>query len=121
MTDQITIYHNPRCSKSRATLTLLHDAGVEPEIILYLEAPPTAQRLRELLQAMDMSARDLLRTNEAVYNELRLADETLGEDALIEQMVAHPILIERPIVIVGEQVRLCRPPERVGELIGATT
>lgn len=120
MTDQVAIYHNPRCSKSRATLALLHDVGCEPEIILYLETPPSAQRLGELLQAMNMSARDLMRTNEVTYKELGLSDKALSEDVLIEQMVAHPILIERPIVVVGERARLCRPPERVSELIGSS-
>jgi len=119
MSDEIPIYHNPRCSKSRATLSLLQDAGCEPEIILYLENPPSAQRLGELLHAMNLSARDVMRTNEATYKELGLSDKTLSEEVLIGQMVAHPILIERPIVVAGEQVRLCRPPELVSELIGS--
>lgn len=119
MTDPaLTIYHNPRCSKSRATLQLLRDAGHEPQIILYLETPPTAARLADLLARMGLKARDVMRTKEAPYKELGLADQALGEVALIAHMVANPILIERPIVVAGEQARLCRPPERVHELLG---
>ena len=118
MAAELTIYHNPRCSKSRATLTLLRDAGLEPEIILYLVTPPSAEQLGALLRAMGLSARELIRTKEPAYKELGLADETLSEDALIAQMVAHPVLIDRPIVVAGAQARLCRPPERVQELIG---
>ncbi len=117
MAAELTIYHNPRCSKSRATLTLLRDAGLDPEIIHYLEAPPSAARLAALLRAMELSARQLIRTKEPPYKELDLADEILSEDALISHMVAHPILIDRPIVVSGAQARLCRPPERVYELI----
>ena len=119
MADSITIYHNPRCSKSRAALALLREAGHEPEVVLYLDEPPTAARLKQLLQAMGLSARDIMRSKEAPYKELGLADKSLSEDVLIEHMVAHPILIERPIVVAGDEVRLCRPAERVQELIGA--
>lgn len=117
MAGELSIYHNPRCSKSRATLSLLRDAGLEPEIILYLETPPSAEQLGRLLQAMGLSARELMRTKEAPYKELGLADQTLSEEALISHMVAHPILIDRPVVVSGAQARLCRPPERVQELI----
>ncbi|MGI9480160.1 MAG: arsenate reductase (glutaredoxin) [Hyphomicrobiaceae bacterium] len=120
MTDSITIYHNPRCSKSRATLAMLRDAGHEPEVVLYLDEPPSAARLKQLLQAMGLSAREIMRPKEPPYKELGLADESLSEDVLIEHMVAHPILIERPIVVAGDEVRLCRPAERVQELIGAS-
>ncbi|MFY0611592.1 MAG: arsenate reductase (glutaredoxin) [Hyphomicrobiaceae bacterium] len=120
MVGETTIYHNPRCSKSRATLTLLREAGYDPEIILYLDRPPTADRLNELLHAMGLTARDLIRTKEAPYKELGLADKTLSEHALIEHMVVNPILIDRPIVVVGDEVRLCRPAERVHELIAQT-
>ena len=119
MADSITIYHNPRCSKSRAALALLREAGHEPEVVLYLDEPPTAARLKQLLQAMGLSAREIMRAKEAPYKELGLADKSLSEDVLIEHMVAHPILIERPIVVAGDEVRLCRPAERVQELIGA--
>lgn len=114
----LTIYHNPRCSKSRATLALLREAGIEPEIVLYLETPPTAARLAELLASMGLTAREVMRKNEAPYKELGLDDKALGEEALIAHMVANPVLIERPIVVAGENARLCRPPERVHELLG---
>lgn len=117
MAAKVTIYHNPRCSKSRAALQLLRDAGHEPEIILYLETPPTAEKLGALLRAMGMSAREVMRRKEAPYKELGLGDEQLSEAELIAHMVAHPILIERPIVLVGKRVALCRPPERVSDLI----
>ena len=119
MIEIITIYHNPRCSKSRATLALLQEAGHEPEVILYLDKPPTEARLKELLQAMGLSARELIRTKETPYKELDLADQDLTEEALIKHMVANPILIDRPIVVAGNQACLCRPAERVQELIGA--
>lgn len=115
--DQVSIYHNPRCSKSRAALGLLRDAGCDPTIILYLEEPPTAKQLKSLLGRMGVSARDIMRTKEAKYKELGLADTSLDDDALIEQIVTNPILMERPIVIAGDQARLCRPPERVHELL----
>lgn len=119
MTDAaLTIYHNPRCSKSRATLALLREAGIEPEIIHYLETPPTAARFAELLAGMGLTAREAMRTKEAPYKELGLGDKALSEEALIAHMVANPILIERPIVVAGDKVRLCRPPELVHELIG---
>lgn len=118
MAEDLKIYHNPRCSKSRATLTLLRDAGLEPEIILYLDAPPSAERLKELLRVMGFSPRALMRTKERAYKELNLADEGLSDSALIKQMAANPILIDRPIVVRGTDARLCRPPERVFELIG---
>ena len=105
----LTIYHNPRCSKSRTALALLRDAGIEPEIILYLETPPTAARLAALLASMGLTPRELMRRKEAPYKELGLDDDALSDAALIE----------RPIVVAGENARLCRPPERVHELIGS--
>lgn len=116
MSDQVTIYHNPRCSKSREALELLRDAGCEPTIILYLEQPPTAKRLKDLLAALELSPREIMRTKETRYKELGLADAALDDDALIDQIVANPILLERPIVIAGDRARLCRPPELVHEL-----
>lgn len=120
MAEKITIYHNPSCSKSRATLALLREAGYDPEVILYLDTPPIADRLKELLHAMGLTARELIRTKEAPYKELGLADKTLSENALIAHMLANPILIDRPIVVVGDEVRLCRPAERVNDLIAQT-
>ena len=114
---QVTIYHNPRCSKSRETLALLQDRGIEPRIVHYLEAPPDAETLRALLDGLGMSARELIRTGESRYKELGLADESLSEDALIRAMQQHPELIQRPIVVAGDKVRLGRPPEQVIEIL----
>lgn len=108
---QVTIYHNPRCSKSRQTLALLRERGVEPEIIEYLKTPPDAGTLRDLLAKLGLAPRALLRRREAAYRENGLADPTLGDDTLIAAMAAHPTLIERPIVAVGERAALGRPPE----------
>ena len=111
------IYHNPRCSKSRTTLTLLREHGHEPEIIEYLETPPDAETLAELIAGLGISARDLLRTKEPEYRELGLADTHLSEAELIAAMVQHPRLIERPIVVHQGQVRLGRPPEKILEIL----
>ncbi len=112
-----TIYHNPRCSKSRQTLQLLQDKGVEPEVVLYLETPPSKETLAELLKKLDISARDLLRSGEDAYKELQLKDKNLSEKQLIDAMVQHPILIQRPIVVKGDRAVLGRPPENVLELL----
>lgn len=109
----IALYHNPRCSKSRDALSLLRDKGIEPEVILYLETPPTAKTLKALLVKLGISARDLLRKNEDAYKTLNLADEKLGDAALIKAMVEHPKLIERPIAINGDKAVIGRPPENV--------
>ena len=113
----VTIFHNPACSKSRATLALIREAGVEPRIVRYLETPPDRARLEGLLAAMGLSPRELLRRGEAAHAELGLADPTLGDAQLIEAMLAHPRLIERPIVETPKGVRLGRPPERVHEIL----
>lgn len=117
----VTIYHNPRCSKSRATLQLLRDRGVEPTVIEYLTDPPDARRLRQLVELLGIAPRELMRKGEAVYKEKNLADPKLDEAALIAAMVADPILIERPIVAVkdakGERAALGRPPEQVLEIL----
>jgi len=99
----ITIYHNPRCSKSRATLALLEERGYEPTIRLYLEEPPDGAELRAILKKLGIGARDLVRKGEAEYRELGLSDPALDEAALIAAMAAHPRLIERPIVIAGRR------------------
>lgn len=109
----VTLYHNPRCSKSRDALNLLRDKGVEPEVILYLETPPTAKTLKALLTTLGISARDLLRKGEDAYKELNLADGKLSEAALIKAMVENPKLIERPIAINGDKAIIGRPPEQV--------
>lgn len=114
----VSIYHNPRCSKSRETLALLQDKGIEPDVVLYLETPPDEQALKTLLQQLGMSsARELMRRKEDLYKELNLADSELSEDQLLQAMVAHPKLIERPIVINGDQARIGRPPEAVLEIV----
>lgn len=107
------LYHNPRCSKSREALAPLQAQGCEPEVVLYLETPPTAKQLKELLANLGMSARQLLRKTEDAYKALNLADEKLSEAALIKAMVANPKLIERPIFINGDKAVVGRPPETV--------
>jgi arsenate reductase len=113
----ITIYHNPRCSKSRQTLALIEEQGVTPEVVLYLESPPSAAELEALLGKLGIPARQLLRKGEDDYKALGLADDALDEDALVQAMVGHPKLIERPIVVKGERAVLGRPPENVLELL----
>lgn len=113
----ITIYHNPRCSKSRQTLALIEEHGIEPKIELYLDRVPSKSTLRQLLKKLGISARDLLRKSEDAYKNLRLSDTSLSEDALLDAMVSEPKLIERPIVVAGDKAVLGRPPENVLELI----
>jgi arsenate reductase len=113
----ISIFHNPRCSKSRATLALLHERGLEPEVRLYLQDPPDAAELRSILDRLGMSARELMRSGEAEYRELGLADPSLSEDQLIAAMVAHPRLIQRPIVLAGERAAVGRPPTAVLDIL----
>ena len=113
----ITLYHNPRCSKSREALELLEARGEQPAVVRYLETPPDAATLKQLLRTLGISARELLRTKEDEYRELGLDDPALGEDALIAAMVAHPRLIERPIAVCGQRAVIGRPPEKVLELL----
>jgi len=113
----IEIFHNPRCSKSRATLALLQERGFEPSVRLYLEDPPGRAELRSLLGKLGISARALLRKGEPEYRELGLADAGLDEGELIDAMATHPRLIERPIVISGERAAIGRPPESVLEIL----
>lgn len=110
---EITIYHNPRCSKSRQTLALLEEQNVQPQIVEYLSSPPSAETLKHILNLLGIAARDLMRKKEAAYKELDLADEGLSEAELIEAMVSHPILIERPIVLANGKAAIGRPPEQV--------
>ncbi len=117
MSQTFRIYHNPRCSKSRETLKLLQDHGIEPEVVLYLETPPTAAELETLLGQLGLSARELLRSGEEAYQALNLKDPALPEQQLIQAMVEHPKLIQRPIVVKGDRAALGRPPEAVLELI----
>ena len=116
MTD-LTLYHNPRCSKSRAALQLLESRGLQPRIVHYLETPPTADELRELLGKLQISARQLLRTGEDAYKSLDLANPDLSEAALIEAMLSQPKLIERPILVAGKRAVIGRPTERLLELL----
>ena len=114
--ESIKIWHNPRCSKSRDSFKLLEERGIDAEVVKYLENVPTKEELTELLKMLDMSARELMRTKEAIYKELNLKDEN-SEEALIEAMVANPKLIERPIVIRGNRAVIGRPIEKVVELL----
>ena len=114
---EVRIYHNPRCSKSRQTLQLLTEKGIDPEIILYLENTPDAAELKGLLTMLGLSARDLLRKGEDAYKAKDLKDPALDDDQLIAAMVQNPKLIERPIVVNNGKAALGRPPERVLEIL----
>lgn len=113
----ITIYHNPKCSNSRKALALIRETGVEPVIVEYLVNPPTRSKLAELVAAMGTGARSLLREKEGLCAELGLDDPTLSDAALLDAMAAHPILINRPLVVTPKGIRLCRPPELVQEIL----
>jgi len=113
----IRIFHNPRCSKSRATLAALQERGIEPEITLYLENPPDASELRSILKKLGLTARELMRKGEAEYREQGLADEALTEAELIAAMVANPRLIERPIVLANGRAAIGRPLEAIIEIL----
>ena len=113
----VTIYHNPSCGTSRNTLAMIRQSGEEPQVIEYLKTPPDRARLIELIKAMGISARDLLREKGTPYAELGLADPKWSDDELIDFMLAHPILINRPIVATDKGVRLCRPSELVLDLL----
>ena len=113
----IQILHNPRCSKSRATLQLLKDNGVEPEIILYLDTPPDVSQLTAILGKLNMRPRDLMRKGQPEYKALGLDNEQLSDDQLKAAMVKTPILIERPIVLANDKASIGRPPESVVEIL----
>jgi len=113
----VTIYHNPRCSKSRQTLGLLQEQGIEPEIIEYLKTPPTQKGLDEILKKLGKKPREIMRTGEKEYKELGLKDADLNRKELIKILVEHPKLIERPIVLKGSKAALGRPPEDVLKII----
>ena len=114
---KVTLYHNPRCSKSRQALQLLEEHQITPDIRLYLETPPSRDELVELLKKLEIEPRALLRKGEQEYKDNNLKDTTLSDDQLIDAMVAYPRLIERPIAIVGDKAAIGRPPEQVLELI----
>jgi arsenate reductase (glutaredoxin) len=113
----ITIYHNPDCGTSRNTLAMIRQSGEEPEIVEYVKTPPSRAKLFELLAAMAMSPRALLREKGTPYRDLGLDRETWSDDELIDQMLSHPILINRPIVVTDKGVALCRPSEAVLDLL----
>ena len=113
----ITIYHNPECGTSRNTLALIRNSGVEPTVIHYLETPPSRDQLVALIAAMGMPVRELLRKNVPPYEALGLAEGSVSDEALIDAMLAHPILINRPIVVTPLGTRLCRPSELVLDIL----
>jgi len=112
-----TIYHNPACGTSRNTLAMIRQSGEEPVVIDYLKTPPTRERLAELVAAMGIPVRALLRQKGTPYDELGLDDPSLSDDQLLDAMIAHPILINRPIVVTEKGVRLCRPSETVLDIL----
>lgn len=113
----ITIYHNPACGTSRNTLEMIRNSGVEPDVVLYLENPPSRVELVKLIADIGISVRDLLRKNVEPYAQLGLADESIRDDAIVDFMLQHPILINRPIVVTPLGTRLCRPSEMVLEIL----
>jgi len=115
--NSITIYHNPKCSTSRNTLGLIRESGEEPNVVLYLETPLTREQLLAIIQATGGSVRNLMRSKEAVYNELDLSNEKHSDEGLIAAILAHPILMNRPIVVTPKGTRLCRPAELVLDLL----
>ena len=113
----IKIFHNPRCGTSRTTLGLLRDAGHEPEVIDYLANPPEREQLKRMIAGAGLTVREAVRSKEALFTELGLDAPDVGDDALLDAMLAHPILINRPFVITPKGVRLCRPSELVNEIL----
>jgi len=113
----VTIYHNPKCSKSRQTLELLSAKGITPTIIEYIKNPPTVEKLKEILFQLRIAPRDLMRKKEDIYKELELGILSLSDKDLIDLMIEHPILIERPIVIANGKAVLGRPPEQVLDIL----
>jgi len=113
----ITIYHNPRCGTSRTTLQLLKDKGFEPRVIEYLQTPPTREELAALIHDAGLSVRQAMRAKEPVYQELGLDDPSLGDEQLLDAMMAHPILINRPFVVTDKGTRLCRPATEVESIL----
>ena len=109
----VTLYHNPRCSKSRATLALLAERDIDFSVVEYLQQPLSIDELKALATRLDVGIRDIMRSGEAVYKELNLADPSVSDDDLLAAMVQHPILMQRPIVVNGDKARIGRPPEDV--------
>ena len=113
----VKIYHNPRCSKSRQTMAILEEEGIEPEVIEYLKTPPSEDEIREIITMLGIRPRDLMRRKEKIYKELELGDDSLPDDALIMAMASHPQLIERPIVIKDGKAAIGRPPKKVLDIL----
>jgi arsenate reductase len=116
---EVVIYHNPACATSRKVLGMIRGAGIEPRVVEYLKTPPNREELLDLLRRMGMTPRQLLRRRGTPYGELGLDDPARSDEALIDAILAHPILMERPIVVGPRGVRLCRPPERVQDVLAA--
>ena len=114
---EITLYHNPRCSKSRAALALLEENDITPQVVLYLDQPPGREELEALLRKLGMGIRDILRQGEAEYKQYQLGDSALSDDIVFDIVAEHPRLIERPIIVRGERAVIGRPPERVLALL----
>lgn len=117
MNNKVTIYHNPACGTSRNTLALIRKAGIEPVIVEYLKTPPDRQTLTALIADAGLSVREALRDKGTLYEELGLSDPSLSDDTLLDAIIAHPILLNRPFVVTALGVRLCRPSERVLDLL----
>lgn len=113
----LTIYHNSRCSKSRQTLALIEEKGVQANIIKYLETPPDKSELKAILTKLNLNPRDIIRTGEEDYKTLKLSNQDLSNDALLDAIVSHPKLLQRPIVVSGDRAVIGRPPENVLELL----
>jgi arsenate reductase (glutaredoxin) len=113
----IKIYHNPRCSKSRQTLALIREHGLEPEIIEYLKVPPTPAELKRIIKSLGVPVREVIRSGEAEYRELGLADASITDARLIELICEHPKLLQRPIVVSGQGTRMGRPPEAIEDIL----
>ena len=118
--DEVVIYHNPRCGKSRATLALIREAGIEPRIVEYLKTPPSRTEVADLARRMKLPLADLIRSNEAAFAEHDLGRAGITDEAILDAIAAHPILLNRPIVATAKGVRLCRPPELVKDILPAT-
>lgn len=116
---RITIYHNPQCGTSRNTLALIRNSGAEPEVVAYLQTPPSRETLQQLIADSGLPVRDIMRSKEKLYGELNLADAALSDEQLIDAMLAHPILMNRPIVVTPLGTRLCRPSEAVLDILPA--
>ncbi|HEX5339572.1 MAG TPA: arsenate reductase (glutaredoxin) [Gammaproteobacteria bacterium] len=114
---KVTIWHNPRCSKSRETLALLRSRNIEPEILEYLQTPPAEDEIARVLDLLGIEPRELMRASESVYDQQHLDDASLGRQALIAALHRHPILIQRPVVLADDAARIGRPPEAVLEIL----